>query len=557
MRLGAAAAALAWTAASLPARERFRAALKAPRAAQLALLRGYLQENRETVFGRAHGFAAILAEDPSSPTAMVRAYQSRVPTAGYDDIEPLIARVAAGEGNVLTRARVERLAPSSGSTSAVKLVPQTCASSRELSRAVDAWIADLYARRPALMGGPAYWSITPSVSFDAGAARFSRHGLTPRLPIGFDDDSAYLGGMRRRLVSALLAVPPDVRLIADVAAFRYATLLFLVRARGLRLISAWHPSFVLQLFDELPEHAARLLEDLSAGGIDARLRIEPAVRARIEARLPPMPARARELRACGDWTPRSVWPDLAVVSCWADGAAAPYAARLAAVCPAIDVQPKGLIATEAIVSVPFAGRHPLAVRSHFFEFIDADGRARLVDDLERGGEYAVVVTTGSGLYRYRLGDRVRVTGRVAATPSIEFVGRTDSVSDRFGEKLSDGFVGSVLSRLLAGVAALRFVMLAPEEAAGGVAYTLFVDAQGPLPAGLAADLERELRRNPHYAWCVDLGQLRPARVVRVGPHADRAYLDACVARGQRLGDVKPAVLQRDGGWEAVLRGVPS
>ena len=553
MPAGAAAAALVWTAASLPARARFCRAVENPRAAQLALLRGYLAQNRETVFGRSHGFAAILEAGRRSAGAMLEEYQSRVPLAVYDDIEPLIARAAGGERSVLTRTRVERLAPSSGSTSAAKLVPQTRKSSRELSRAVDAWIADLYLQRPDLIGGPAYWSITPSIAFDAHAAtRLARYGMTTRIPVGFDDDSAYLGGMRRRLVGALLAVPPEVRLIADVSAFRYATLLFLVRARALRLMSVWHPSFLLQLFDELQNGAARLLGDLAAGRIDRAVDLAPAVRHRLEALLPPMPARARELRAARDWTPRSVWPRLAVVSCWADGPARAYAERLASACPGVDLQPKGLIATEAIVSIPFAGQRPLAVRSHFFELVDAAGRVRLADDLEPGGEYAVAVTTGSGLYRYRLGDRVRVTGHVAATPSIAFVGREDRVSDRFGEKLSDGFVTGVLSRLFADAPPPRFAMLAPEETDGAVAYTLLIDAAGSFAGSLAAELERELRQNPHYAWCVDLGQLLPARVVRVGPHADRAFLDACVARGQRLGDVKPVALHHESGWAQVL-----
>jgi hypothetical protein len=65
-------------------------------------------------------------------------------------------------------------------------------------------------------------------------------------------------------------------------------------------------------------------------------------------------------------------------------------------------------------------------------------------------------------------------------------------------------------------------------------------------------LERELRRNPHYAWCVDLRQLRPARVVRVAPGADRVYVNACVAKGRRIGDVKPVWLHRECGWEARL-----
>ena len=219
--------------------------------------------------------------------------------------------------------------------------------------------------------------------------------------------------------------------------------------------------------------------------------------------------------------------------------------------PRVRLQPKGLVATEGIVTIPFQGLHPLAVRSHVFEFLDEQGRARLAPELHLGSEYSVVVTTGGGLYRYRLGDRVVVDGWVEQTPSLRFLGRDDRVSDRFGEKLSDGFVAGVLRRLFEGEAAPRFAMLAPEKDSAGFAYTLFMDCDCVAP-DLAARLERALRQNPHYAWCVDLRQLNPARIARVGPHADRAYVDACVARGQRLGDVKPTALHGDTGWGAAL-----
>jgi hypothetical protein len=240
-----------------------------------------------------------------------------------------------------------------------------------------------------------------------------------------------------------------------------------------------------------------------------------------------------------------------VISCWRDGAAGPHADRLFRAAGGVAVEGKGLIATEGIVSIPFAGRRPLAIRSHFFEFVDDAGRLHLADELQQGHEYSVVLTTGGGLYRYRLGDRVVVDGRVGRTPSIRFVGKEDRVSDRFGEKLSDGFVAAVLQSLFVDEAAPRFAMLAPVRVQDGLSYTLFVESGG-VRADLASRLERELRRNVHYAWCVDLRQLYPARVVRVGPNADRAYLEACVARGQRLGDVKPAALDCDTGWENVF-----
>ena len=538
------------------ARGRFRAALDDPAAVQQTMLASCLRRNQDTDIGRRFDFARILTA--GSPLAIVEAYQHVIPMCTYDDLEPFILRTARGESGVLTAEPVRRLAPSSGSSSAAKLLPQTATSQREFSRAVDAWMGDLYMRWPALIGGQAYWSITPAVSFERiAAARFGATREAAKIPIGFDDDSAYLGGVRQRLVDAILAVPNIVRLIADPEAFRYVTLLFLVRARDLRLMSVWHPSVLLQLLDSRPGWFDRIVYDIHRGTITSPGQIPGGVLEQLRSLMPPKPRIATALRGLDDVLPVRIWPRLTLVSCWGDGPAQPYAGRLQDRLPHVAVEPKGLIATEGIVSIPFAGRHPIAVTSHFFEFIDATGRPRLVHQLENGEEYDVALTTGGGLYRYKLGDRVRVTGWSSAVASIEFVGRSDRVSDRFGEKLSDEFVTRVVAKLFEAAAPPRFVMLAPETRADGVAYTLLVEPSTELPGDLGPALETALRTNPHYAWCVDLGQLRPARVVRVGPHAERTYLDVCVARGQRLGDIKPMALQRDGGWEAALGGSPT
>jgi hypothetical protein len=558
MMLTAAAANLLWSGAALRARARFQTALQQPWRWQGALLEHYLRANRDTVVGRARGFSRLLAACPGKRVAtacsvrrFAAAYQAQVPVSTYDDLEPSIARVRAGEPRVLTDAPVTRLLPSSGSTAAAKLVPCTAAGQRELSRAVDAWIGDLFLSYPTLTGGPAYWSISPAIASDRTSA----------VAIGFDDDSAYLGGVRQALARAILAVPDAVSRVHGAEAFRYVTLLFLARARDLRLVSVWHPTFLTRLLSGVPVWFDRIVQDLADGTVSTPEPIGDGVRNELQRHLGRHARRAKELARLREDSPSAIWPRVAAVSCWADGPAAPYVGEVQRLFPGAAFQAKGLVATEGIVTIPFTGRHPVAVTSHFFEFIEShdgesdaladSGEARLVHELETGREYVVLLTTGSGLYRYRLGDRVRVDGWVDGTPSLRFIGKDDRVVDYFGEKMSDGFVAGVIDALFAGPRP-RFAMVAPERTSAGVSYTLFVEPTVNLPAALSTTLERALRNNPHYAWCVDMGQLRPSRVVVVGPHADRAYVDSCVARGQRLGDVKPVSLHRDCGWQAVL-----
>jgi GH3 auxin-responsive promoter len=537
MTLASATVNALWGAASSPAWLGFRRALQTPAIVQQRVLFACLRRNADTAFGRAHGFASIQS---------IAEYQRRVAPASYDDLAPLVHRAARGEPHVLTQARIERLVPSSGSTAATKFIPFTAELRAEFTAAVDAWLVDLFRRDPALMSGPSYWSISPAVT-----TRPSISGSV--IPIGFDHDSQYLGGARQALARCILAVPDVVARIPEVSAFQYVTALFLLRARNLRIVSVWHPSFFDRLLDQVAVNHDRLVYDIEHGTVSVSPPLAPEVAKTVASLLHPNRKRADEVRKAGAH-PRQLWPQLSLISCWADGPSTAAASQLASRCSGIAVQRKGLLATEGVVTIPFEGCHPIAIRSHFYEFAGADGRIKLAHELERGLEYSVLLTTGGGLYRYRLGDRVRVDDAIDNTPSLRFVGRDDRVSDLFGEKLSDGFVSGVLEQLFAGRPP-QFALLAPHRTAGRFAYALFVSPDASIHPDLAARLEQALRRNPHYAWCIDLDQLAPARIIRVGAGANRAFVEACVASGQRLGDVKPASLSSATDWSERLPAV--
>jgi hypothetical protein len=524
----------AWAASALPAWLRFRAALNSPRRTQQRVLLRCLGRNAGTLYGRRHGFAEV---------RNVEEYRARVPLSTYDDYAPFVERVAAGEEGVLTAEPVRLLEPSSGSTAPAKLIPYTRSLRAEFGRGIAPWIVDLFLHDPALAAGPAYWSISPAAR-PPSAAGF-------RVPVGFDDDSAYLGGLLGRLVGAALAVPGEVRGVADMDSFRHVTLLFLLRCRELRLISVWHPSFLGLLLEALAPNWERLLDDLAAGAVRPPRPLPPGLERRLLVRLRPDPRRAAELVRTGPRAISRIWPRLRLVSAWGDAHAAMSLPELRRALPGVRVQPKGLLATEAFVSLPFGGAYPLAVRSHFFEFLESGSRALTADEVEAGGEYSLAVTTGGGLYRYRLGDRVRVNGFAGRTPTLEFLGKEDGVSDLRGEKLSEGFVAGVLAQTLSG-AGVRFAMLAPELRGDPPGYTLFLECAAAPPAGLRAALETGLRANPHYRYCVELGQLRPARIAPLSPGAYARYLCRCRELGQCAGDVKPRALSPRADWAGAL-----
>ncbi len=521
----------AWLATSIPAWQCFRRALVRPAETQADILRRLLASNAESAYGRAHGFEKIRNYGQ---------FRERVPIVDYDDLAPWIARIVRGEKSVLTCEPVTRLVPTSGSTGGRKLIPYTASFQRELNRAIGPWMADLCRQHPSVPLGPAYWSISPALpASDEPSA----------VPIGFDDDSAYLGGVRRRLAESTFAVPSALRLVRDPDDFRYLTLLSLLRQPELRLVSVWHPSFFTLLLDALPARWDEWIGDVTNGGCRRAAQLAPEVRAAVDA--PAQPRRGAELRRVGPADARQLWPRLRVVSCWGDAQAALPFADLQHRLPGVALQSKGLLATEAFVSIPFRKMHPLAVTSHFFEFADTSGEVLRAHELRTGESYTVIVTTGGGLWRSRLGDLVEVDGFIGATPSLRFLGRGASVSDLCGEKLTETFVTRAIAAACAACGcAPRFAMLAPEcDADGHWSYTLF--AEGELPRELPARLNAGLRANPHYALCRDLGQLSPVACVVV-TDGYQIFSTASVATGRRLGDIKPQALSPRTDWRSLF-----
>jgi hypothetical protein len=521
MQFSALAVNTLWSAWNLPSYWRFRRRLRDPHAAQRQKLAGYLRGNADTAFGKSHGFEKIRSYEE---------FVRRVPLAEYDSLEPWIKRIAKGESNVLTSETVSHLIPTSGSTGARKLIPFTAGLQKEFNSAIGPWLLDLQMLFPTIAGGRAYWSITPAFQVSSNEKS--------DVPIGFDSDTAYLGGTRQRLAEAIMAVPSQVQRAKTLQEFRFQTLLHLLRCRELRLVSVWHPSFFTLLLDSLRDCWPALMQE-----IGRRCTTAPGSFVR----------RAEELRKADPFRPGTVWPNLKVISCWGEGSAKLAIDDLKRRFPGAFIQPKGLLATEAIVTIPFAGQHVLALASHFFEFIDADGRVLLADYLKQGEEYEVVVTTSGGLWRYRLQDRVLVTGFLERTPGLQFCGRVGNVSDFCGEKLSGAFVNTALEKLIADCSSvLRFALIAPDESRSGIRYTLYME--GTPQAEIANRLDGLLRQNPHYALCRDLGQLQAPGLFLINCRGYESFLAREMSEGKRLGDIKPCSFSIRTGWSDHFNG---
>jgi len=485
--------------------------IKDIRAVQNEKLADILSRNKSSEYGKLYGFGDIKT---------IKEFQERVPLTDYEDYKLYIEKIKRGEKRILTVEDVLLLELSSGSTSASKLIPYTKTLKEEFQKGIKPWLYDLYSSYKGIKWGRSYWSVTPAATEN----QYTEGGI----PIGFEDDKEYFGVLEKKLFDVIFAVPSDAAKTDNIEEFYYKTALGMLNCRGLTLISVWNPSLLILILEYMYKNSEKLATDISLK--DSR--------------------RAKEVRQClyeKDFG--KLWKNLKVISCWCDANAKIYADKLKGIFPQSAMQPKGLLATEGFVSFPLtsAGGAVLSVKSHFFEFkAMEDGRIFTADRLVNGGKYSVILTTSGGFYRYRLKDIIEVMGFHGNLPIIRFLGKLDKVSDLFGEKLNEVFVKDTLERH--GIKE-GFFMIAPETDR----YVLYIEA-GKVTGGIGDRIEETLRENFHYDYCRKIGQLKHLKIFKLTGNPEKEYLEECMRRGQRLGDIKPSVLHLKGGWDNVFKG---
>ena len=131
--------------------------------------------------------------------------------------------------------------------------------------------------------------------------------------------------------------------------WRQETLRHLLETEDLGFISVWNPTFLTLLMDHLVGH------------FDELARLVSPRRQR---------ALARAVAGGRGFSAGRVWPRLGLISCWGDGAAEGFLPALRGYFPGVEVQPKGVLATEGALTVPLTGvGSALCVTSHFYEFL--------------------------------------------------------------------------------------------------------------------------------------------------------------------------------------------
>ncbi len=468
-----------------------------------------------------------------------------LPITDWSTYEKYIRQIMEGQKDVLTKEPVILLEPTSGTTSYTKYIPYTRGLQMEFNQAIQPWLAGLYLNWPSLLFASQYWSISP--------ASHSKKLSDTTIPIGFETDSQYLGAGRSKIMNQILTVPQWVCNISEQEKWSYTTIFYLVRDKNLGMISVWHPSFLTILLEKIKIGFSELLIDIAAGRISAETGLA----------VPPLPQRARELamlNVSDDDFFEKVWPRLKVISCWADNENEESLVALKNAFPSTFFQPKGIIATEGMISFPFGRTFGLAAyRSHLLEFVDTkDNQLKRLDQLELHGEYEPVISTAGGLYRYRMNDLVKVTGFYKdKLPQLKFMCKKDFVADIRGEKVHLQHVLKIQAMVSKKWDSINYFMMAPTISGEKAFYCcyIFSDKNAKLRCEeLLTLVDMLLSKNFHYEYARQLGQLEEPRVYILENNPVEDIINHIESSGIKRGDIKLMPLSTFNNWDKILKG---
>lgn len=370
----------------------------------------------------------------------IEEFKSRVPLTDYSFYCNYIERMANGEKNILITKDVEYFGHTSGTTGKQKLIPSTKESRLKASKYM-----------ALLMNKFAYNNFKENWSYGRGLliadtvmSTYSKGGI----PIC----SATSGGINsiKYILPYLYTSPYEVMGIKDKEVSLYLHVLFGLREKNLLYMSAVFISNILDLLRVMEKNYDQLVKDIRKGRLSNTLEIDEETRKTLNKYLSPNAARADELEKefkkgfkgiC-----RRIWPKLQYIASVTGANFSIYNDGVDYYSGNIPIYSPCYAASEGTIGInPYASkiRYVVIPDTIFYEFIPIEELEKknpitlCSDDLEIGKSYELVITTYAGLYRYRLGDVVKVVDFYNNFPEIEFLYRINQVLNMVSEKTTE------------------------------------------------------------------------------------------------------------------------
>ncbi len=390
-----------------------------------------LKKNASSEIGEKYKFKNILS---------IEDFKAKVPLTEYSYYEKYIDRMVNGEKNILITKNVEYFGHTSGTTGKQKLIPVTKASRLKASK----YMA-LLINKFAYNNFRENWNYGRGLMIaDVVMSTYTKGGT----PIC----SATSGGIDsiKNFLPYLYTSPYEVMSIKDKEVSLYLHILFGLTERNLLFISGVFISNVLDLLRIMEKNWYDIVRDIRKGRLSKTLNIDEETRKVLNKYLQPNAARAeeleREFKKGFNGICKRIWPKLQYIATVTGANFSIYNDMVNYYSGNITIYSPCYAASEGTMGInPYVlkTRYVIIPDTVFYEFIPIEEfdkknpRTFSSQELEVGKSYEIVITTYAGLYRYKLGDVVKVVGFYNNSPEVEFLYRRNQVLNMVSEKTTE------------------------------------------------------------------------------------------------------------------------
>jgi hypothetical protein len=486
---------------------RFIEALESPLEAQKKTLAAILEDQSQTEIGRELGLHSGLTREE---------FRAKLPISNFDDgiwSQWYARQMKSPTNSILVPGGARVWETTSGSSGTKKKIPYNAQMSSSFERYFKIWVYDILSNGPTLETLKIFMSISPGLR-------------EPGDDAGFNDDSEYLSLSLRWIVRRYLAAPLSLKSISDPERFRDLTCAHLLACPDLEVISVWHPSFFTLIWAHILKNRERLSTLLTSDDFPA------GVRAR------------KILSSETVLSPVLFWPNLKLISAWEAGQSQSAAKELRALFPQAKFQGKGLLATEAAMTIPMLkyGSVPFLTET-FFEFRQANGELFFLEGLSVGETYEIIITQRGGFLRYTVGDQVRVVSQTPSkVPVLEFVSRLGDASDLVGEKLNGAYLNDLEIERQSEFGTHTYCILPCLTPTPH--YLVLFDAPAT-DSKVSNWWDQKLSASFHFGYARKLGQLSATQAAFIPELANQMIDFYSSERKMKQGDIKLKTLVRD------------
>lgn len=398
--------------------------------------------NKNTEYGKKYNYSKI--HD-------VEDFINNVPLNTYMDFKCYIDKIYCGEKNILTKDDIAYFSRTSGTTGNQKFIPVT-KNSRKCAKNYMGALTEVVI----FNNLKSKWYYGKGVMLsDMVVKSKSENGI----PIG----AATSGGMKsiKNIIPLIWTTPMEVLELEDKETALYLHILFALANKDLTYIGATFISSILDFFRVMEENWNILIYDIGNGKVNENLNIDEAVRKKLNSYLIPMKIRANKLRIEGSkgfkGIARRVWNHLMVITTVTGGPFKIYDDKVKYYIENVPIYSSAYAASECTIGINLCFIKPNYViipDSAFFEFIkvkdmDRDNiKTYMLSELSIGEEYEIVITNKAGLYRYRMGDIVKVVGFYNNSPEVEFLYRKNQCLNMVSEKTTEEHINVAINNTM-------------------------------------------------------------------------------------------------------------